>query len=52
VEVALAVATMDRERAVEEAADLLYHLTVALRRVDATLLDAEQVLMARHQARG
>ncbi len=52
VEVALAVATMDRERAVEEAADLLYHLTVALRRVDATLLDAERVLMARHQARG
>jgi len=39
------------ERLAEEAADVLYHLTVLLHSRGLTLADAEQVLVARHATR-
>ena len=50
-ELVTACADGDRERATEEAADLLYHTLVALRAVGASLEDVERVL-ARRAARG
>lgn len=47
-----ACADADRERAAEEAADLLYHAMVALRSLGVTLDDLRQVLASRHQAAG
>ena len=46
-ELAVACADNDRTRAVEEAADLLYHALVALRAVDAGLDDVRNALAAR-----
>jgi phosphoribosyl-AMP cyclohydrolase / phosphoribosyl-ATP pyrophosphohydrolase len=46
-ELAVACADGDRTRAVEEAADLVYHALVALRAVDAGLDDVRAVLAAR-----
>ena len=43
-ELAVAVADHDRTRAIEEAADLVYHVLVALRSVGAGLADVEAVL--------
>lgn len=43
-----AAAIGDRRRAVEEAADLIYHSLVALRALGAGLPDVEAVLSARH----
>ena len=46
-ELVTACADNDRERATEEAADLMYHTLVALRAIGATLTDVERVLDAR-----
>jgi phosphoribosyl-ATP pyrophosphohydrolase/phosphoribosyl-AMP cyclohydrolase len=46
-ELVTACADGDRERAMQEAADLLYHTLVALRAVGATLTDVERVLESR-----
>jgi len=46
-ELAVACADGDRTRAVEEAADLVYHALVALRSVDAGLDDVRAVLASR-----
>ncbi len=51
LECALAVATGDREEAREEAADLLFHLMLALRQVDLRLADIVAVLAQRHRDR-
>jgi phosphoribosyl-ATP pyrophosphohydrolase len=40
----------DRERASEEAADVIYHTLVALRATGASLRDVERVLARRHNA--
>lgn len=50
-ELVTACADDDRERAVEEAADLLYHALVALRAVGGTLGDVERVLARRAAVR-
>jgi phosphoribosyl-AMP cyclohydrolase / phosphoribosyl-ATP pyrophosphohydrolase len=47
-EVARAAREEDDERVAEEAADVLYHLTVLLRSRGLSLADAERVLAARH----
>ncbi|MCI5044912.1 MAG: bifunctional phosphoribosyl-AMP cyclohydrolase/phosphoribosyl-ATP diphosphatase HisIE [Aquisalinus sp.] len=49
VEAALAGATGDVEELKEEAADLLFHLTVLLQSNNVTLSDVISVLRARHQ---
>lgn len=49
-ELVTACADGDRERAVHEAADLLYHALVALRALGAGLCDVEDVLRERHDA--
>lgn len=46
-ELAVALADGDRPRAIEEAADLVYHVLVALRGVDAGLVDITSVLAGR-----
>lgn len=46
-ELVVALADGDRDRAIEEASDLVYHLLVALRGVGANLTDVEAVLAAR-----
>jgi len=48
-ELAVACADGDRERAVDEAADLLYHTLVALRAVGASLDDIRRALAARQK---
>jgi phosphoribosyl-ATP pyrophosphohydrolase/phosphoribosyl-AMP cyclohydrolase len=48
-ELVTACADGDRGRAVEEAADLLYHTLVALRAVGASLDDVRRVLVARRR---
>ena len=50
-ELVTACADGDRERAAEEAADLLYHTLVALRAVGGSLDDVERVLERRSVAR-
>lgn len=50
-ELAVACADADRERAVSEAADLFYHMLVALRSVDAGLLDLRATLTERARPR-
>jgi phosphoribosyl-ATP pyrophosphohydrolase/phosphoribosyl-AMP cyclohydrolase len=50
VELALAVATGDREEALAEAADLLFHTLLALRTLDLTLEDVCGELASRHRA--
>ncbi len=47
VELALASVAEDRERLVEEAADLIYHLLVVLKARDVKLAEVEAVLGAR-----
>lgn len=47
-ELVTACADGDRDRAVDEAADLLYHALVALRALGAGLEDVERVLEKRH----
>jgi phosphoribosyl-ATP pyrophosphohydrolase/phosphoribosyl-AMP cyclohydrolase len=47
VELSVALADEDRERAVEEGADLLYHMLVALRAAGVTLDDVRATLSAR-----
>jgi phosphoribosyl-AMP cyclohydrolase / phosphoribosyl-ATP pyrophosphohydrolase len=47
-ELAVACADADAPRAVEEAADLIYHTMVALRSVGASYADVERVLAKRH----
>jgi phosphoribosyl-ATP pyrophosphohydrolase/phosphoribosyl-AMP cyclohydrolase len=49
-ELVTACADGDRERATEEAADLLYHALVALRALGASLGDVEHVLRRRADA--
>jgi phosphoribosyl-ATP pyrophosphohydrolase/phosphoribosyl-AMP cyclohydrolase len=49
-EMVTACADGDRERATEEAADLLYHALVALRAVGGSLADVERVLARRAAA--
>ena len=49
-ELVTACADGDRDRAVEEAADLFYHTLVALRAVGATIDDVRRVLDARRRA--
>ena len=46
-ELVTACADSDRERATEEAADLIYHTLVALRSVGATIDDVRRVIAAR-----
>lgn len=46
-ELAIACADGDRARAVEEAADVIYHMLVALRAVDASWTDVTRTLAAR-----
>ena len=48
-ELVLACADADRARAIEEAADLLYHTLVALRSLDAGLCEVEAVLASRRR---
>ena len=48
-ELVTACADNDRSRATEEAADLIYHMLVALRSVGATLDDVRHVLAARRR---
>ena len=50
-ELVTACADDDRGRAVEEAADLVYHTLVALRAVGGTLGDVQRVLERRAAAR-
>jgi phosphoribosyl-ATP pyrophosphohydrolase len=52
VELALASVTDSRERTIEEAADLLYHLMVVLKARDITLADVEVVLGRRASQSG
>ena len=47
-ETSVAALAESRERLVDEAADLLYHLLVVLRSRDVTLADVERQLAARH----
>jgi phosphoribosyl-ATP pyrophosphohydrolase len=47
VELALASVTEGRERMIEEAADVVYHLLVVLKARDVTLAEVEAVLGAR-----
>jgi phosphoribosyl-AMP cyclohydrolase / phosphoribosyl-ATP pyrophosphohydrolase len=49
-ELVVACADGDRDRAINEAADLLYHTLVALHAVGASLDDVRRVLAARHRA--
>ena len=51
-ELVTACADGDRQRATEEAADLIYHALVALRATGASLRDVEEVLGRRHSAAG
>lgn len=46
-ELVVACADLDRERAIREAADLLYHVLVALRSCDAGLADVREALSLR-----
>jgi len=48
VELALAAVAGDRQEAIEEAADLLYHLLVLLRTQNISLGDVAEVLESRH----
>ena len=50
-ELAVACADGDRRRAVEESADVIYHLLVALRALDAGLADVRSVLEEREGER-
>ena len=52
VELALASVTESRERLIEEAADLLYHLLVVLKARDIKLAEVEAVLGARASQSG
>jgi len=52
VELALAAVTEDRDRLVEEAADLIYHLLVVLKARDIKLAEVEAVLGARASQSG
>jgi phosphoribosyl-ATP pyrophosphohydrolase/phosphoribosyl-AMP cyclohydrolase len=45
----VACADDDRARAIEEAADVLYHMLVALRSVGASLDDVRRVLSSRRR---
>jgi phosphoribosyl-ATP pyrophosphohydrolase/phosphoribosyl-AMP cyclohydrolase len=49
-ELVTACADGDRERAIEEAADLVFHTVVALRAVGASLDDVRRVIDARRRA--
>ena len=49
VETALAATVHDKEELKNEAADLLYHLTVLLQASDMSLNDALDVLRERHK---
>ena len=49
VETALAATVQDKEELKNEAADLLYHLTVLLQASDMSMNDVIAVLRARHQ---
>ena len=49
VETALAATVQDKEELKNEAADLLYHLTVLLQASDMSMKDVIAVLRARHQ---
>ena len=49
-ELVLACADDDRERAIEECADVVYHALVALRAVGASFTDVEAALAARARA--
>lgn len=51
-ELVTACADADARRAVEEAADVIYHLTVALRALDVGLEEVQAVLQARAAAAG
>ncbi len=51
LETALAIAAGDRDEALDEAADLLFHLMLALRAVDLRLADVVALLARRHEAR-
>ena len=50
VETALAATVMDTEELKNEAADLLYHLTVLLQACDMSMSDAISILRERHKA--
>jgi phosphoribosyl-AMP cyclohydrolase / phosphoribosyl-ATP pyrophosphohydrolase len=50
-ELVAACADGDRERAIDEAADLYYHMMVALRAVDAGLPELEDALLRRRETR-
>ena len=52
VELAIASVTESRERLIEEAADLLYHLLVVLKARDIKLAEVETVLGARASQSG
>jgi phosphoribosyl-ATP pyrophosphohydrolase len=52
VELALAAVTENRERLIEEAADVLYHLLVVLKARDIKLAEVETVLGARASQSG
>jgi phosphoribosyl-ATP pyrophosphohydrolase len=52
VELALAAVTESRERLIEEAADVLYHLLVVLKARDIKLAEVETVLGARTSQSG
>ena len=49
VEVALAAVTDERDKVLNEAADLVYHLLVLLRDQGASLADVANVLEGRHK---
>lgn len=49
VETALAATVMDKQELKNEAADLLYHLTVLLQACDMSMSDAVEVLRQRHK---
>jgi phosphoribosyl-ATP pyrophosphohydrolase/phosphoribosyl-AMP cyclohydrolase len=51
VEVALAVTAGERDELISEAADLLFHLTLALRKRDVSLSDVARELELRHRAK-
>jgi phosphoribosyl-ATP pyrophosphohydrolase/phosphoribosyl-AMP cyclohydrolase len=51
-ELAVACADGDRERAVNEAADVFYHTLVAMRSLDLSLGDVERVLAERRKKQG
>ena len=52
VELALAAVTENRERLIEEAADVVYHLLVVLKARDIKLAEVEAVLGARASQSG